>query len=658
MNCFCSVLALFLLCCGTVLNAQPAERLCSEVRVDDGVPALFINGKAYPPYAYMSYLGEEKFYRETAQAGLHLYNIPAYLGDRGINSSSGIGPFRPAIWVGKGKYDLSSIEKDFDELLKADPKAKVIIRIHLDPPVWWERENPEEVCLQPDGRSIRTSFASMKWRRDAGKALKYITKQLLKSPYASHLVGIHVAGGFTEEWYYHFKDYFFDESKARKNEFRKWLRLRYGNDQAALRNGWRNNSVTFRTAGPADISGKERIEEWRNATAHKRYFDTFDFHAGLMADHIAYFCEIVKKASNGCLLTGAFYGYHYFVSDARRGHGALEKILDCPYLDYLSSPNDYKRVAGEDWAPFAAIKSVQLHGKLWLAENDTRTSISTLLKDRAPEINPPGDWYSSGVWIGPQDMRTSVSFLWKNLARMLAYGYGGWWFDMWGGWFSDPELLFVIQKAQDFYKDYPPVQYDEMQPEVAVIVDERLQFWDKSYGTLTDRITGNRYALGKTGAPYDLYLRTDLDKIPAGKYKALWFMGIMDMTEVEKAMAEKFLESGALVMHTDRKGTSVSPGKSGVPETLDGKLEWTAEGLAGLWDRAGVHRYGESGDVIYAGHGWLSIHSVKGGEKTLKLPFYARIVDPVTSQLIATSSDTVKLVLPPGGTRILRIEPQ
>ncbi|HBE43732.1 MAG TPA: hypothetical protein DDW27_21575, partial [Bacteroidales bacterium] len=63
-------------------------------------------------------------------------------------------------------------------------------------------------------------------------------------------------------------------------------------------------------------------------------------------------------------------------------------------------------------------------------------------KEKAPDIAPPGQ-YESGVWLGPEDMKTSVAFLWKNAGRMLAYGYGGWWFDMWGGWFSHPELLNV-----------------------------------------------------------------------------------------------------------------------------------------------------------------------------------------------------------------------
>lgn len=659
MNHRISIFFIFVLFCSTAVQAQPFERLCAEVRTDGDVPQLFIDGKPYPPYAYMSYLGEEKFYAEMAGAGLHLYNIPAYLGDRGINSSSGIGPFRPAIWTGNRQYDLSSITRDFDELLKADPLAKVIIRIHLDPPAWWEKEHPEEVCALPGGGSLRTSFFSSKWQRDAGKALKYCVKWLLNSPYAANLAGIHVAGGFTEEWFYHFKKEFHDESQVRVTSFRAWLRHKYGN-RRALRKAWKDNDVDFATAVPADISGTEKEKSWRDA-GDQKYFDTFDFHAGTMAEHINFFARIVKKASNGCLLTGAFYGYHFFVTDPRRGHGALANVLESPYLDYLSSPNDYRRRAGEDWPPMAAIKSVQLHGKLWLAENDTRTSITTLLKDRAPEIDPPGDYYSSRVWHGPEDMETSKALLLKNLGRMLAYGYGGWWFDMWGGWFSDPELLGVIGQAQEFFGRYPSASMEEMAPEVAVVVDERLQFWDKSYGSLTRKILGNRYALGKTGAPYDLYLRSDLDKIPPGKYKVVWLMGILDLSQAERDMVTRIHPQ--LSMHTDGSGTVVTTGQAGQPRMsqpriIEEKLALKVESLAELWDQAGVHRYGQAGDVMYAGRGWLVIHSVSGGEKTLELPFAARIIDPEHNITLADNASTVSLNLEPGATRILRVEPK
>lgn len=637
-------------------TAQNPPLLNPGIKMHNGVPSLFINDELQPPFAYMSYFGEEKYYREFAEAGLHIYNIPAYLGDRGINSTSGIGPFRRHIWKGKNDFDFTSIQFEFNEILRADPDAKVIIRLHLDPPLWWEEENPDEVCLFPDGSSVRTSFASMKWRDEAGDVLRTLVRWLLSSQYASNLLGIHVAGGYTEEWYYHFKDLFYDESPARKTAFGNWLKTKYDDNVGFLQEAWREDSVSFDHVVPADISGLQREKGWRSPLYDQKYFDTFDFHGELMANHILHFCEIVKEESQNTLLTGAFYGYHFFVSDPRRGHGALSKLLDSPVLDYLSSPNDYNRVAGEDWAPFAAIKSVQLHGKLWLAENDTRTSISSLLKQRAPHVDPPNDYYSGGVWIGPKDMDTSVSFLWKNLGRMLSYGYGGWWFDMWGGWFSDPQLLEVVKKGQEYFWLSDTLSSNAMAPEVVVIVDERLQFWDKSFGPQTEEIIGNRYALGKTGIPYDLLLRTDLDKVSKSDYKVIWFLGLMDLTEKETEFIKEFNQENKSLMVTDNTGTKIY-GEDADPIHKDGKIKWAASELGSLWEEKEVHRYQQHGDVLYAGRGWLTIHTVNGGEKKIKLPFHAKVIDPLLNETIYDSTDTITLSLPPVSTKILRVIP-
>lgn len=653
-----NLLIVALICLGLAVKAQQTERSCAMVNMKEGIPSLNINGLAYPPYAYMSYLGEEKYYREAAAAGIHLYQIPAYMGDRGINSTSGIGPFRSSVWKGEDEYDFSGIKQDFDKVLRADPDAKVIIRFHLDPPLWWEKANPDEVCRLPDGSGYRVSFASKKWQKEAGKVLKSAVNLLLASPYGPHLVGVHVAGGGTEEWFYHYKELFYDESNARKEAFRQWLQLRYANNTAALRKAWDLPTIEFGNARPADISGAVRKREWRNAETDQKYFDTFDFQATTMSDNIAYFCKIIKETSNNCLLTGAFYGYHYFVTDPRRGHGALAKLLDCPYLDYLSSPNDYNRVAGEDWAPMVAIKSVQLHGKLWMAENDTRTMLTTLLKDRAPEIAPPGQWYTNGVWIGPDNIETSVSFLRKNLARMLAYGYGGWWFDMWGGWFSDPALLSVLQQAQQFYAQYPSAECPPMRAEVAVVVDERLQNWDKDYGGLTSEITGNRYALGKMGAPYELYLRSDMNRLKAAQYKMIWLMGIMAPNEQEQSMIKTWCAQGITVLHTDGYGTIKYAPLDGGQTSFNGKLQWPTSDLVNLLGLAGVHRYIDTEDVVYAGRGWLGLHSVKGGIKNIKLPFYAQIFDPVTKKIIGNNVKIVHLETKPNATILLRVIPQ
>jgi beta-galactosidase len=602
----------------------------------------------------MSYLGETKYYKEVADAGVHLYCFPAYLGERGINSESGIGPFRPPIWIGDNQYDFSAIIKDFTDIVKADPQARIIIRFYLDPPLWWEKLNPEAACQLGDGRTFRQCFSSTIWREETGESFQHCLEWLLNSPYSEYLVGIHVASGFTEEWFYHPRQYL-DKNPVRIKAFRQWLREKYQYDTSALQRSWNNKSVNFKNAQLANILELEKRSEWRNQEQKQNIIDTFRFHSQEMVKNIAYFCKIVKKVSKRNLLTGAFYGYHYYVVDPKRGHGALSKLLDCLDLDYLSSPNVYNRVIGEDWPPMVAVQSVKLHGKLWLAENDTRTSIATLLKDRSFGIAPPGQ-YETGVWRGPHDMETSVSFLWKNAGRMLCYGYGGWWFDMWGGWFSHPELLNVVEKTQQYYSQYQSHNKEKMTSQVCVFVDEELCFWDGRNGKLVEKILSNRYPLAKTGTSYDLFLRMDMAAIPKDQYKVIWILGVLELKAEELILIEKWQQQGITVMWTDLIGTSIY--RNGENKTLlKDKFRWSALQLRKLWRRAGVHVYVDTDDVFYVGNNWLCIHTILGGNRTIKFPFFTQIIGPHKKQVIADSTKSIDINLAPKSTTLFRINP-
>ena len=217
-----------------LMTASTSSADSATVQEHRGRPALFINGEPVPPFAYMSYLGKDSYYREVAHAGIHFYCFPAYLGDRGINPTSGIGPFRPSVWKGENSYDFSSIEDDFRVLLNADPLARVIVRLHLDPPEWWERAHPGACCQLPDGSTFRQCFASPIWREATAEALRSFIDWIRRSAYAGHFIGVHVAAGRTEEWFYHYRDAFYDKNPARTAAFRDWLRscLLYTSDAA------------------------------------------------------------------------------------------------------------------------------------------------------------------------------------------------------------------------------------------------------------------------------------------------------------------------------------------------------------------------------------------------------------------------------------------
>jgi beta-galactosidase len=643
-----------LLCLVAVLSTSASPADTATVKEHNGRPALFINGRPVPPFAYMSYLGKEPYYREVAKAGIHLYCFPAYLGDRGINPRSGIGPFRPSIWKGENTYDFFSVEKDFETLLKADPLAHVIVRLHLDPPQWWESDHPDGCCRLPDGTTFRQCFASPVWREATAEALRAFLAWVQQSSYAKHLIGVHVAAGGTEEWFYHYRGVFHDLNPARAAEFRAWLRSAYRDDAGRFRAAWRDQDVDFDSAALADISAGS-AKTWRNPKDSQPIVDTFRFHSQTIVNDIAQFCRIVKQESNGRLLTGAFYGYHYFVNDPRSGHFALSKLLECPDLDYLSSPNAYHRVMGEDWPPMVALASVARHGKLWLAENDTRTFKTTLLKDQAPEICPPG-YYDGGVWFGPATAEESVAMLRKNTARMLAGGYGGWWFDMWGGWFSEPRLMAVLQRTQELGEQALHRAVPAMAPQVCVVTDEELSYLDATFGALTAAIMQNRYALGRSGTPYDLYLRSDLPGIERPPYRAVWLLGPFELTTEEEDILEKWRSAGATILWT-RPSLTTLQRPDGSRESFEGKIAWLPAELRDLWKSSGAHVYLDSDDVLYAGRGWVSVHTVTGGKRIIQLPFAARIEDAFEPKVLSESTQSLNLDLPPNSTMLLHITP-
>ena len=79
--------------------------------------------------------------------------------------------------------------------------------------------------------------------------------------------------------------------------------------------------------------------------------------------------------------------------------------------------------------------------------------------------------------------------------------------------------------------------------------------------------------------------------------------------------------------------------------------------LRDIFKNAGVHVYLDSGDVFYIGRNWLCIHSVFGGKKTLKFPFYTQIINPENGKKLSDRTNFFELNMESKSTIILRLNP-
>ena len=99
----------------------------------------------------------------------------------------------------------------------------------------------------------------------------------MNSSYSKYLVGIHVAAGGTEEWTYHYNQYFEDANPLRKQAFQEWLKKYYTDDVSLLQKRWNDENVDFKTATLADISGKYKKEEWIDKKSGQQIIDSYNF---------------------------------------------------------------------------------------------------------------------------------------------------------------------------------------------------------------------------------------------------------------------------------------------------------------------------------------------------------------------------------------------
>jgi len=189
-----------------------------------------------------------------------------------------------------------------------------------------------------------------------------------------------------------------------------------------------------------------------------------------------------------------------------------------------------------------------------------------------------------------------------------------------------------------------------------VVVDEELCFRDASFGRLTEKILSNRYTLAKSAAPYDLYLRQDLAALDLQRYRVLWLLGVPELREEEWNRLHAARREGMSILCTDTRKTQIHrPDETS--QIMPGKFRWTGAELHELWRQAGVHLYSDGDDVLYAGRGWLCLHSVAGGKRQIRLPFPAQILNPATQEVIHSSTSTFVLDLPKNATTLLRVVP-
>ena len=598
-----------------VRNMEKYAGLHSEIKDCGGVPTLFINGDPHAAVAYMTYLEKFNEYDDFSAAGYKFFSVPVLFSGRWISITDGLTPFKKGIFDVKDAPDFSLFDEAVEKILEACPDAYIIPRVNISMPLWWEKENPEELNVK-DGIPCRESFYSQKWRDDASQLLRQFTQYTNSSEYASHIVGYQIAGGNTEEWF-HF-DMNGGYGKCAESAFEEFLEKYYP-------------EVEYK--GLPDLSLLDKKETYFNEEYLSRYIEFANFK---IAEAISYFAQIVKEETGNNVVVGTFYGYTLEVSNSLQGNHALNYILKDKNIDFICSPNSYigTRSPDMDWTEMYPADSIKLHGKMCFQECDIRTHLTLPLSKKDPSTDPYG-LLEAPVWQPRESKYQAINEIRRSFARQLIKGNALWWFDMWGGWYADDDIMNEMATYKKIYEQSITDSDRSSKAEVAVFVDE------SAYKYLTDCSLRNifhtqRKELGLMGAPYDIY-------------------DVYDFEEVYKNYKAVILLSSAKTVYMENARKLCKANNVPYIMTSNLKEKFTVNELRAFCKTNGVHIYCESEDIVYVNENYICIYAVTAGTKSLELG-RERNVSELLAGNYQGNTTTVTVEMQKGETKLFRLE--
>ena len=428
--------------------------------------------------------------------------------------------------------NFAYIDSAFGVFLEANPKAKLIPRVRLDPQInkWWRDSHPDDMMKNSDGTINETyiSVSSPTYRKEAAESLRKFIEYCEKH-YPDNMAGYHPAGGNSREWFYGgtwhktFSGYDVNTLKA----WRAWLKNKYGSVEN-LAKAWNCGAPeSFEKIGLPTQEERETPAFVIDPKTQWKIADLNLFLQDEMADTVLGLAKVIRQAAPN-KLSIFFFGYGFEFSGVRNspafsGHYALSKIIKSPDIDAISGPISYfDRNFGDGKTTMGATESITDAGKLWIDEDDT----STYLAPRDGRDYP-------GKYSGLYTLGDSREVLRRNLAQETVRNNGVWWMDLFGqGWFDDKKLWREMKNFAKPERDIiaHPLPY---RPQMRLVMDETSMCMIAARGgagiTTQKLMALGRVAANRSGVPFGQYLLADvLAKPDAAKLNAMLSVYALD----------------------------------------------------------------------------------------------------------------------------------
>lgn len=588
-------------------------------------------------FSYRSFWPEFEAMKQFKDAGVNMVCVfPA-------NTDNSLGlPYckYPLIWRWFGKYDFSSLDKQFDEVLTVNSNAEFICMLDLNTPIWMQRQlTVRQQSAECESFSMLSCACSNpQWLAATADYIEAVVKHM-ELRYGNRIKAYLLAAGMTDEW----MDYSGGIAGRYKTQaWKEWLKT--------------HNKPEVGTPALERIDKASFDNLIRDPETEQDVVDYAQFTGDIIVDAILGFAAKTRSLIPKQRQIGMFFGYILELTHNRMvsgGHLEYERLYSSPDIDFFISPGTYSDRPMGGGSGFMVPNGTRLlKGKGFLHEIDHRT----------PTYNCNLDEYVAIGWMFPwKDQAETDAGLKREFALAAINQTSLWCFDMWGGVFKTPETMKLVEQSRKIWEQYTSLPLKSC-AEVALIVDpQSARYLNDKHAAIPEIYQGIRNKLNRLGAPFEVFSFNDLPHADLSTYKLLIFPGLFVITPEKMDILNKYVfNSNQTVLFVYAPG--ISDGKK-LDTALVKKLCGTEFGTKGIssvkmehWKSvyasdyetvtpailkqlaadAGVNVYCEQEIPVYANERLLAIHTASGGNIKVNLPrIYSQITELYSGRRVA-----------------------
>ncbi len=553
-------------------------------------------------------------------------------------------PYTPHGWVGEGEYDYTGTDRYIESYLEQKPDALLILRFwmgyyqcipgeprpsgdpHREHAFWWSKENPGHVIRTTKDMTGQhcldsPSFASLKWREEAGEALRRVVEHV-ETRYADRIFAYVPGGGPCGEWFHWFA--YFDSiqsdperlddySAPMVEAFQRGLREKYGTLEA-LNAAWGGRREAFEEI---ELPGpQKRLSAshgcLRDPARERDVIDFYDIFNRQVVDTLLHWAKKTKEGCGGNKIVMAFYGYLWHhrrgIGIARSGHVDLDACLRSPDIDVIVAPLYYSfRQMGGVISGQGVVSSCVRRGKQYLHELDGSTNLKPSW--------PCPDSYNPET---PEDTRALIQ---RDVGKTMCEGASAWIMDLAGGMYDDPSLVEVLRGVAEGWGRHS-LAAGQPNRQVAVLLNPQEAFYYREMDDFLGPLhpVFKQFELERMGLGYDDLILPDLEVLSpeeTARYRLWIFPSAVHLTDDQLAAIRRHaFRNGNHVVWNYGVGV-VGPGGLDLKrmQAITGfRCEATdTAGEVAVRIERGNHPFlaGVGGPVVYGTHGNLGPDQIK-----------------------------------------------